>query len=80
VTLPPDDFYEDDEPVEVVIAAFDAAKAEGMGRRVKVTGAEQDMFTGWRRWYCYLNNHNKARRSIKRGAHKRERRAWKKGL
>lgn len=48
-------------------------------RRI-VTSGEQDLYTGWRRIYCYLQNHNKARRKIKRATHRRERKELRRDL
>lgn len=40
----------------------------------KHTAEEQDAFTGWRRYYAYLQ-HAGVRKAIKRRSHRRDRRA-----
>jgi len=48
-----------------------------MGIRQKLKGgAEYDLIYG-RKMYCYLNNHNNSRRSIKRGMSRRRRKIAK---
>jgi len=49
-----------------------------MARQIK-GGAEQDAFTSWRRYYCYLQRAGVAK-AIKRGANRRERRNAKKDI
>lgn len=47
-----------------------------MGKRRRVNGGEQDAFGPWRKYLCYLSRAGVVK-SIKRGAHKRERRDGK---
>ena len=42
-------------------------------RRRIATGDEQDAYTGWRKFYCYLQRPG-AVKAIKRATHRRERR------
>lgn len=44
-----------------------------MSRRRIVTSGEQDVYTGWRRLYCWTQRAG-AVKSVKRQTHKRERR------
>lgn len=47
-------------------------------RRIK-GWAEEDAYTVWRKWYCYLQRPGVVK-SIKRNTHKRERREGKKEI
>ena len=44
-----------------------------MGRRRIVGSGEQDAYTSWRKYYCYLKQPGVLKK-IKRSTHKRERR------
>jgi len=47
-----------------------------MGRQAIVTGDEQDAYTGWRKFYCYLQRSG-AVKAVKRNTHRRIRREAK---
>ena len=48
-------------------------RRSAMGRQAIVTAAEQDAYTPWRKWLCYLQRPG-AVKSIKRDTHRRLRR------
>jgi hypothetical protein len=50
-----------------------------MGRRAITGWAEQDAYTPWRKFYCYLQRAG-AVKSIKRMTHRRERREAKREI
>jgi hypothetical protein len=50
-----------------------------MGRRAITGWAEEDAYTGWRKFYCYLQKAG-AVKYIKRRTHRRERREAKREI
>ena len=52
------------------------SRRPAMGRQAIVTGDEQDAYTGWRKFYCYLQRSG-AVKAVKRNTHRRIRREAK---